>query len=70
MYAHFLEICANAMCCLIHAVIVLIARLMQQQEQDFLKNGGIKERMMQMRVEAKMLAQKAKISSPPTCSNW
>jgi four helix bundle suffix protein len=61
------EICANAMCCLIHAVIVLIARLTQQQEQDFLKNGGIKERMMQMRVEAKMLAQKAKISSPPTC---
>jgi four helix bundle suffix protein len=61
------EICANAMCCLIHAVIVLMARLLQQQEQDFLKNGGIKERMMQMRVEAKMLAQKAKTKTPPVC---
>jgi four helix bundle suffix protein len=63
------EICANAMCCLIHAVIVLLARLLQQQEQDFLTNGGIKERMMQMRVEAKMLAQKAKTTVPPTCPN-
>jgi len=63
------EICANSMICLIYAVIVLIARLLQQQEQDFLKNGGIKERMMQMRVEAKMLALKAKTSLSPTCPN-
>ena len=63
------EICANAMLCLIHAVIVLIARLLQQQEQDFLQNGGIKERMMQMRVEAKMLALKAKASLSPACPN-
>jgi len=63
------EICANSMICLIHAVIVLIAKLLQQQEQDFLKNGGIKERMMQMRIEAKMLAQKAKTTVPPVCLN-
>ncbi|MCL2436160.1 MAG: four helix bundle suffix domain-containing protein [Lentimicrobiaceae bacterium] len=63
------EICANAMLCLIHAVIVLIARLLQQQERDFLQNGGIKERMMQMRVEAKMLALKAKTTAPPFCPN-
>ena len=63
------EICANSMICLIHAVIVLIAKLQQQQEQDFLKNGGIKERMMQMRVDAKMQAQKAKTTVPPNCPN-
>ena len=63
------EICANAMLCLIHAVIALIARLLKQQEQDFLQNGGIKERMMQMRVEAKMLAQKAKTATTPDCPN-
>ena len=61
------EICANAMLCLIHAVIVLISRLLQQQERDFLQNGGIKERMMQMRVEAKMLAQKTKTTVSPAC---
>ena len=53
-YREFLEtrdgiICANIMICLINQCNYLLDHQIRQLEQDFLKNGGIRERMYQAR---------------------
>ena len=45
------EICANSMICLIKVVIFLLAKQIKQLEQDFLKHGGLRERMTKARIE-------------------
>jgi four helix bundle suffix protein len=45
------EICANSMLCLIRIVSYLLAKQIHQLEQDFLENGGLRERMTKARIE-------------------
>lgn len=45
------EICANTMLCLIHIVTFLLSRQIKALEQEFLKEGGIRERMLKARLE-------------------
>jgi four helix bundle suffix protein len=45
------EICANSMICLIKIALYLLAKLIQQLENDFLENGGLRERMTKARIE-------------------
>lgn len=45
------EICANIMLCLIHIVTYLLDRQIKRLERDFLKEGGIRERMTKARIE-------------------
>jgi len=53
-YREFLEtrdgvVCANIMICLVNQCNYLLDRLIKKLEQDFIKNGGIRERMSQVR---------------------
>ena len=57
-YARFIEkasaeIAANTMICLIHQANYLLDRQIRQQEAAFLKEGGIRERMMAARLQAR-----------------
>lgn len=45
------EICANMMICLITVVTYLLNRQLKAQEQAFLNEGGIRERMLKARME-------------------
>lgn len=45
------EICANSMICLITIVTYLLKQQMKKLEGDFLKEGGLKERMTRARLE-------------------
>jgi four helix bundle suffix protein len=45
------EISANSMICLIKITLYLLAKLIQQLENDFLENGGLRERMTKARIE-------------------
>lgn len=45
------EICANVMICLITVVTYLLNRQIKVLEQEFLNEGGIRERMMRVRLE-------------------
>jgi four helix bundle suffix protein len=47
------EICANSMICLIKIVSYLLAKQIQFLEIDFLKNGGLRERMTRARIESR-----------------
>jgi four helix bundle suffix protein len=47
------EICANSMICLIKITTYLLAMLIQKLEKDFLKNGGLRERMTKARIESR-----------------
>lgn len=47
------EICANSMICLIRIVSYLLAKQIQKLEQDFLDNGGLRERMTKARIESR-----------------
>lgn len=47
------EVVANIAICLIHQANYLLDRLMRQLEQEFLKEGGIRERMTKARVRAR-----------------
>lgn len=53
-YREFLEtrdgiICSNIMICLINQCNFLLDRQIKRMEQDFIKNGGLRERMSQVR---------------------
>ena len=45
------EIVANTMVCLIHQTNYLLDQQIRKLEKDFLKNGGLRERMMQARLD-------------------
>jgi four helix bundle suffix protein len=45
------EICANSMVCLIKIVTYLLSRQIEQLEQAFINNGGLRERMTKARIE-------------------
>jgi len=47
------EICANAMICLINIVTYLLHQQLKKLEQEFLKNGGLRERMTKARIESR-----------------
>jgi four helix bundle suffix protein len=47
------EICANAMVCLINIVTYLLHKQLIKLEQDFLKEGGLRERMTKARIESR-----------------
>lgn len=47
------EVVANILVCLIHQANYLIDRLLQRLEQDFLAEGGLRERMTRARLEAR-----------------
>jgi four helix bundle suffix protein len=44
---------ANIIICLIHQANYLLDRQIKQLEQDFLKEGGLRERMTRARLEAR-----------------
>lgn len=48
------EICANVMIGLIKVAVYLLGRQIDTLEQDFLKNGGLRERMTKARLAARM----------------
>jgi len=45
--------CANLLICLIHQANYLLDRLIRRLEVDFLREGGLRERMTRARVEAR-----------------
>ncbi len=47
------EVVANIMICLIHQANFLLDRLLMRLEADFLKEGGLRERMMQARLRSR-----------------
>ena len=47
------ETIANMMICLLKQTDFLLAKLMQKVEEDFLKEGGFRERMTRMRLEVR-----------------
>jgi four helix bundle suffix protein len=47
------EIVGNTMVCLIHQTCYLLDQQIRRLEQDFLKHGGIRERMTKARLEAR-----------------
>lgn len=47
------EICANVMIGLIKVAVYLLGKQIQQLEADFLKNGGLRERMTKARLETR-----------------
>jgi four helix bundle suffix protein len=44
------EVVANILICLIHQTNYLLDQLLQQQEEAFLKEGGLRERMTRARL--------------------
>ena len=47
------EICANVIVCLIRLTSYLLLKQIRYLEQDFLKNGGLRERMTQARLKSR-----------------
>jgi len=47
------EICANAMICLINIVTYLLHQQLKTLEQQFLNEGGLRERMTKARIESR-----------------
>ncbi len=45
------EICANSMICLINIVSYLLKQQIKTLEQEFINNGGLRERMTKARIE-------------------
>jgi four helix bundle suffix protein len=52
------EVVANIAICLIHQANYLLARQIRRLEQDFVKEGGIRERMTRARLDYRNRAQK------------
>ena len=55
-YEQFIEtrngvVCANIILCLIHQCNYLLDQQIRRLEEDFIKNGGLKERMYQARIQ-------------------
>jgi four helix bundle suffix protein len=44
---------ANILICLIHQANYLLDQLLRRQEQDFLREGGLRERMTRARLAAR-----------------
>jgi four helix bundle suffix protein len=57
------ELVGNTMVCLIHQTCYLLDQQVRQQEQEFLKHGGIRERMTKARLEVR--AQQDSAVAPP-----
>jgi four helix bundle suffix protein len=47
------EVVANIMICLIHQTNYLLDQLLRQLEEDFLKEGGLRERMTRARLRSR-----------------
>jgi four helix bundle suffix protein len=47
------EVCANIIICLIHQTNYLLDQLLRKLEQDFLKEGGLRERMTRARLQSR-----------------
>jgi four helix bundle suffix protein len=47
------EVVANIARCLIHQANFLLDRQIRQLEQDFVRNGGVRERMARARIESR-----------------
>lgn len=47
------EVVANIALCLIHQANFLLDRQIRRLEEDFLRNGGLRERMMRARIESR-----------------
>lgn len=52
------DVVANIMICLIHQTNYLLDRLIQHLQEDFLKEGGIRERMTKARLDARQQEQR------------
>lgn len=61
------EEAANTVLCLIHQTCYLLDRQIEQLEKDFLKNGGLRERMTRARLAARDGADAAPQPAPPAC---
>jgi four helix bundle suffix protein len=51
------HVVANILICLIHQANYLLDQLLRRQEQDFLKEGGLRERMTRARLAARASQQ-------------
>jgi four helix bundle suffix protein len=60
------EVVANILICLIHQANYLLDRQLRKLEQEFLKEGGLRERMTRARLSARAAGDKTKFSKPPT----
>ena len=60
------EIMANTMICLINQTCFLLKRQIQRLERDFLKDGGIRERMTQARLHAREKQQALPEATEPS----
>ncbi|HBJ84536.1 MAG TPA: four helix bundle protein [Verrucomicrobiales bacterium] len=59
------EIVANIALCLIHQTNYLVDQQIKRLEKDFLKNGGLRERMTRARLEARARQQGRPPPKPP-----
>jgi four helix bundle suffix protein len=57
------ELVGNTMVCLIHQTCYLLDQQVRQQEQEFLKHGGIRERMTKARLAVR--AEQDSAAAPP-----
>jgi four helix bundle suffix protein len=68
-YREFIEtrpdhVVANILICLIHQANYLLDQLLRRQEHDFLKEGGLRERMTRARLAARANQQKGGPHAP------
>jgi four helix bundle suffix protein len=63
------EVVANIALCLINQANYLIDKLLLRQEADFIKNGGLRERMMRIRLEYRNRSQFSRHSHNPHSSH-
>lgn len=71
-FARWLEsddaiIVANALIVLIHRTVGMLGRQLERLEDDFIRQGGIKERMYSARVEARNEKEEHDDSASPAC---
>ncbi len=59
------EIVTNIALCLIHQTNYLVDQQIKRLEKDFLKNGGLRERMTRARLEARARQQGRPVPKPP-----
>ena len=60
------EVVANILICVIHQANYLLDQQLRNLEQEFLKEGGLRERMTRARLSARAAGDKTKFSMPPT----
>jgi four helix bundle suffix protein len=62
------EVVRNTMLCLINQTCYLLDQQIRRQEQEFLKHGGIRERMTKARLEARAAQEASSVAAePPEC---